>query len=266
MNRNAILRIVFYALMAVSVLSCSKTKPSYNRENLKGTWVADVYDGSISDPYKWTVQAFDKNGTLTLCGVKDLADGNRTWGSCQLSYEAYCCDMSYSGNVAGFFGIPVSADIDRNYSFVSSRDSLVTLEIVSEKINDEPVISDHNRLTMRKLNKNFAKADSLLGIWKTYTCDGEQFESWQFIFESSDKLTLLVKDNQGKWTVVGDGTDTYKVYSDFIVLTLKNNPYLGRENATDVAFFTKLVAYPKSSFMACECDGHLYSFTFVAPL
>lgn len=265
MFRKGITYVIVTAVL-VAAFSCSKVKPSYNRENMKGTWVADIYDGVTADPSKWTVQTYSDKSSMTLYGVCDLGDGNRTWENCSLSYEAYCCDITCLGTVKGFWGIPVSARISRNYSFASTEDSLVTLEMVSEKINGEPVYSDHNRLTMRKINKNYSATDSLTGIWQTYSCDDEKFESWRLMFESDNSFTLSVQTPSGLWVQIGDGTDKYTVYSDFIVLTVKDNPYLGTEGYTDVAFFTSLYARPKSSYMAFEYGGHIYTLTYVSSL
>lgn len=252
-------------MLTVSV-SCNSVKPSYNRENLKATWVADTYDGTLSEPSRWTVQKFDDNGTLTVNGVCDTGDGNRLWSSCTLKYEAYCCEMSYYGTVKGFLGIPVSADISREYAFASSLDSLVALDIIEEKINGESVFSDHNRLTMRKLRSKYAVNDSLVGIWQTSTRDGEKFESWRMMFEKSGRFTLSVQRPSGEWDQMGQGDDKYSLYSDFIALTVKNNPYLGKEEFSDVAFFSDLITRPKASFMSFDFQGHLYTFTYVSSL
>jgi len=248
------------------VFSCSKVKPSYNRENMKGTWIADVYDGVTADPSKWTVQTYSDKNSMTLYGVCDIGDGNRTWDKCQMSYDAYCCDITCSGTVKGFLGIPVTASISRNYSFASTEDSLVTLELVSEKINGEPVYSDHNRLTMRKIVKSYSTTDSLLGIWQTYSLDDQKFEAWRMKFGTNNTFTFSVQTPSGAWKQIGEGTDTYSVYSDFLALTLKDNPYLGTEGYTDVAFFTSLVAMPKSSFMKFDCGGHILILTYVSSL
>jgi len=248
------------------VSSCKKEKPSYNRENLKATWVADVYDGATVDPSRWTVQKFSDNGTLTIEGICDIGDGNRTWGKCSMSYEAYCCDLSYIGTIKGYMGIPVSAELSREYSFASSQDSLVTLELTSEKLNGEPVYSDHNRLTMHKLVKSYSVTDSLVGIWQTYSIDDEKFESWRMMFDASNKFTMSVQNSGGAWEQIGEGTDIYSIYTDFIALTLTDNPYLGTVAYTDVAFFTNLIARPKASFMSFSCGGHIYTFTYVSSL
>jgi len=254
------------AAVLTVVLSCSKVKPSYNRENLKATWVADVYDGVTVDPDRWTVQTFDDKGTLALYGIRDIGDGNRTWDRCSMSYEAYCCDMSYSGNIKGFLGIPVSAMLTREYAFGSSKDSLVTLELTSETLNGEKVFSDHNILTMRKLIKSYSAADSLVGIWQTFSRDEEKFESWRLLFESTGRFILSVQSSSGSWNQIGEGTDSFSLYSDFITLTVKDNPYLGTEEFTDVAVLTNIIVRPKSSFMHFDFDGHSYILTYVSSL
>jgi len=254
------------AVVVVSMISCDRVKPAYNRENLKATWVADKYDGVVVDPYRWTVQNFSDKGALTIFGVRDVGDGNRTWGSCSMSYEAYCCDVSYVGIIQGFMGIPISAELSREYAFASSQDSLVTLDLISEKVNGEDVYSDHNRLTMRKLVKTYASTDSLVGIWQTSTRDAEKFESWRLMFESGNVFSLSVQTPGGSWMQIGDGTDQYAVYTDFITLTIKDNPYLGTEGYTDVAIFTNVTARPKASFMLFNFEGHTYTFTYVSSL
>jgi len=265
MSRKWEICIVTTAALTV-FFSCSKVKPSYNRENMKGTWIADVYDGVTADPSKWTVQSYADKNSMTLYGVCDLGDGNRTWDKCQMSYEAYCCDITCSGQIKGFFGIPVTASLTRNYSFASTQDSLVTLEMISEKINGEPVFSDHNRLTMRKIVKSYSAVDSLVGIWQTYSFDDQKFESWRMIFGSDNSFIFSVQTPSGAWMAIGDGTDGYSVYSDFIALTVKDNPYLGTAGYTDVAFFTSLVARPKSSFMSFNFGGHTITLTYVSSL
>ncbi|MBQ0005820.1 MAG: hypothetical protein KBS57_00220, partial [Alistipes sp.] len=206
-------KISFFILAVLAVsFSCNSTKPSYNRENLKATWVADTFDGTLADPLRWTVQKFDDNGGLTVNGVCDIGDGNRSWGTCSLKYQAYCCDLSYYGSVKGFFGIPVSAEISRKYAFASSLDSLVALDITEEKINGETVFSDHNRLTMRKLRAKYAVNDSLVGIWQTASRDEEKFETWRMMFENSGRFTFSVQKPSGEWVQIGQGDDKYFLY------------------------------------------------------
>lgn len=255
------------AVLALVLLffSCSKTKPSYNRENLKADWVVDVYDGEVVDPDRWMVYSFDKSGTLDITGIQNTGDGSCTWGSCSLKYEAYCCDMSYSGDVKGFFGIPITVYIEREYSFFHSEDSLMTLELKSEKMDGEVMYSDHNRLTMRKLSPYYSATDSIAGIWQTSTRDGEKFESWRMWFYGDGTFEMFVQSGSGKWDAAGDGGE-FMLYDDFAAVTVTDNPYIGTSGATDVVMMTGIEAFPSLSMMSMVIGGELFTFTFVADL
>jgi len=252
-------------VLLLMVVSCSKIKPSYNRENLKAYWSVKIYDGEEVDPDRWMVYYFQNNGTLEITGIRNTGDGGFSWGSSKLSYEAYCCDLSYSGEINGFFGIPVSAYLEREYSFFESEDSLVTLELIAERLNGETIYSDHNRVTMTKLSPKYSNTDSLAGTWQTSTVNGEKFEGWRMKFDSKGAFVMQIQSVSGRWTPVGED-GKYSVYDDFAAVTVTDNEYIGIPGHQDVVMFTDIRATPSSSRMSLVIDGDEYVFTYVAPV
>lgn len=255
---------VIVSLLMIS--SCSKTKPSYNRENLKGDWVVRVYDGSVVNPDRWKLYSFGEKGSLKVTGIRNLGDGDFEWGSSDLLYEAYCCDVSYGGDIRGFLGISVSAYLERDYNFIESRDTMVTMELVSERLNGEDVYSDFNRVTMTRLSSEYSSTDSLQGIWQTSTRNGEKFEEWRMVFYSDGSFVMMTQSGSGRWTPVSEEDGSYLVYDDFAAVTVFDNGYIGTSGHQDVAMFTDIFAAPSLSRMSMIIDEEDYEFTFVASL
>jgi len=245
--------------------ACTAERPAYNRENLKATWLVNVYDGDTVDARLWTIYTFDDKQTLTIAGVSTDTEGNNRWETSTMSYSAYCCDLHINGTLNGFFGIPISYKLKQNFSFIDSQDSLCILELMTNQINGEDVAKTYNRVTMTKLPKGYGEPDSLLGIWQTQFRDGEKFDICRLKFEKSNKFTFSVQDSSGLWIPSGDGKDKYYLYSDFAVLDLYDNEYLGTEGKYDVACMTDIIASPKSlSLMSFQSNGSRYMCTLVA--
>jgi len=268
MSVFSILRRCTSGIMVIllTMVSCSKVKPSYNRENLKGDWVVRVYDGVKVDPDRWMIYEFGSNGALEVTGIRNMGDGGYDWDSSRLSYEAYCCDVSYAGDIKGFFGIPVSAYLEREYDFIESEDTLVTLELSAERLNGEVVYSDHNRVTMTRLSSDYSSTDSLSGIWQTSTRDGEKFEEWRMEFYKNGVFAMLTQSGTGRWISVGESGGTYSMYDDFAAVTVKDNEYIGIPGHQDVVMFTDIRATPSASRMSINIHECEYVFTFVASL
>lgn len=253
------------AFLMIIAVSCSKQKPSYNRENLKGIWVADTYDGMLLDERKWVTYKYGAEGTVELGGVLTSGDGNYKWGSGLMSYEAYCCDVVQSGDLTGFFEIPLKVSVYQNYDIYESADSLVTLRLLSFTINKEEVPSDYNMLTMRKIPLSSSSSDSLVGIWQFATVDGQPFERYRLEFSAQKKVVFYV-DDDGEWMATGGDEDYYNKYHDFLALTLYDNPYFGTPSYWDVACFSDLYASPYNSYMTFSSGNHVYTLTYVSSL
>lgn len=261
------LRVGIIVLCTIIAVSCSKRKPSYNRENLKATWIMNMYDGNLLDADNWTIYSFGTTGSVTLSGIMTDTSGNRQWGNDDVFFDAYCCDVTIYGDISGLSGIPESRTIYQTYDFNTSEDSLVILNILTNKINDQDVPAEYSTMTLRKIPASYEKADSLIGIWQFSTRDGEDFDRYRLQFAASKALTFYYRNESDEWVTTGGETgDIYNKYYDFVALTIYDNSYIGTSSKWDVACLSDFYASPFNSYMTFSFNGHTYTLTYVSAI
>ncbi len=249
--------IFLAAITSLLLYSCDKKSPAYNRENIKGVWVADVYDGILISQRKTLIYEFTDQLTAYIHGTMNKGGGNYQWGKDGIFYDVYCCNLHLYGDVEGLYEIPTSITISQNFDFTSSEDSLVTMQVTSNTINGEDVTSEYNFLTMRKLTSTYAAKDSIVGVWQFATKGTEVFDGFRLHFFASDSIQFLSK-NSDEWVPVSYGNQYY-LFDDFLALNLYNNAVFGKEGLWEVAFFNEMSASPTLGTMSMVSDGVTYS-------
>ena len=218
-------------VIAVCVItSCNRDNPAYNRENLKATWIVDTYDGNLLDERDYTVMTFTSSGTVRYEGVLTLDSANYQWGENTLRYTIYCCDFSINGLFSGLYGYLDQVSTRQEYSFIVSQDSLMTLGVESYSINGTEVTPEYTQMTMRKIPLDYAVADTLYGVWQFNTKNGGQFQP-------ENVLSMSVRSGENSWDPVGNGEDYYRLYEDYLVMTLYDNWEFGTTGKWDVKCF-----------------------------
>ena len=217
--------------------SCSQDTPAYNSAHLNATWIVDTYDGNLLDERNYTVMTFTSSGTVKYEGVLTLDSANYQWGENTLRYDIYCCDFSISGTYSGLYGYLNGVDTYQEYSFVLSQDSLMTLGVDSYTINGAEVTPEYSQMTMRKIPLDYAAADTLYGIWQFNTRNGEEFMNYRVQFLPDNVLSMSVRSVENYWDPEGDGEDYYRLYEDFLVMTLYDNWEFGTTGKWDVKCF-----------------------------
>lgn len=231
--------VVLCAVMIAAgmAVSCNQESPAYNRENLKATWIVDTYDGNLLDERNYTVMTFTSSGTVVYEGVLTLDSANYQWGENTLRYDIYCCDFSISGVYSGLYGHLEDASTRQEYSFVLSEDSLMTLGVESYTINGFDVTPEYSEMTMRKIPLDYAVADTIYGVWQFNTRNGEEFMNYRVQFQPENVLSMSVRSGENSWDPVGNGEDYYRLYEDYLVMTLYDNWEFGTTGKWDVKCF-----------------------------
>ena len=203
--------VVLCAVMIAAgmAVSCNQESPAYNRENLKATWIVDTYDGNLLDERNYTVMTFTSSGTVVYEGVLTLDSANYQWGENTLRYDIYCCDFSISGVYSGLYGHLEEASTRQEYSFVLSEDSLMTLGVESYTINGFDVTPEYS----------------------------EEFMNYRVQFQPENVLSMSVRSGENSWDPVGNGEDYYRLYEDYLVMTLYDNWEFGTTGKWDVKCF-----------------------------
>lgn len=270
---------VMTTLTCCMVLSCNTVSPAYNRENIKATWILDTYDGVLQDERDFTVMTFDASGAVRYEGVLSLEDANFQWGQNGLYYETYCCDLSITGSFEGMFGHVSRIRTSQQYTYQHSEDSLMTLALESYSLDGEDVTAvQYSNMTMRKLPRTYAQADSIQGIWQFNTRNGSDFSDCRLQIGASNALTVLRRTGENTWTPMGGVTDStdstastvyadyYNLYHDFIALTVYDNDILGTAGKWDVKCFTIDSVSILNGRMYLQSSGDTYGLSFISSL
>lgn len=260
---TAILAVVVTAVLLL-LPSCSGESPAYNRENIKATWIADTYDGVLQDERNCTVITFQSSGTVVYEGVLSLGNSEYQWGTNNLRYDTYCCDLSISGTYEGLYGYTSPMDTYQEYTFAHSQDSLMTLALESMSLGGVEVTPEYSTVTMRKIPKTYAAADSLYGVWQFNTMNGGGFSDCRIQFGTEGALTMLRRTGENEWEPMGASEDYYRLYSDFLALTVYDNDIFGTSGKWDVRCFLIDSVSVVNGYMSLRSSGDIYGLSFIS--
>ena len=250
------------SLWAVS--SCKAESPAYNRENIKATWIVDTYDGNMLDERNYTVMTFDNSGIVTYEGVLTLDSANYQWGSNDLRYEIYCCDFTITGAFSGLFGYLEEVYTEQKFDFILTEDSLMTLGVNTYSVDGTEIVPEFSQMTMRKLPRSYASADTLYGVWQFNTRNGTDFSNYRMQFQPDGVVTVSVRTGENSWEPMGAGEDYYNLYEDFIAMTLYDNYEFGTSGKWDVKCFLIDSISSVTGRMALQSGGDNYSLSFIS--
>ena len=247
-----------------TAVSCNRENPAYNRENLKATWLVHTLDGSPLDERSCTVMTFTSSSTVTWAGVLTLEDANYQWGENTLLYDVYCCDLSVTGTFDGLFGYLAPMETAQEYSFVHHEDSLMTLGVERWMTGGEEVTPEFSQMTMRKLPASYSATDTIAGVWQFITRGGEDFSSYRIQFASDGGLTLSSRSGENDWTPMGAGEDYFRIYDDFLALTLYDNPVFGTPAKWDVKCFRIDSISDSTATMSLRSAGESFTLSYIS--
>ena len=244
--------------------SCNAQSPAYNRENIKATWIVDTYDGQPLDEKSYTVMTFSSSYTVTWAGVLTQADGNFQWGENTLMYDVYCCDLSIAGTYSGLFGHLVPMETSQEYSFVDSQDSLMTIGVESWMLGGAGTVPEFSQMTMRKLPSTYADADTIYGVWQFNSRNGEDFSAYRLQFQPDGVLTMSQRTGENSWMPMGEGEDYYRLYDDYLTMTLYDNHVFGTPSKWDVKCFLIDSISTVSNTMSIRSGADSYILSYIS--
>lgn len=251
------------AAVLISALSCDNDNPAYNRENMRGTWIVDTYDGMQLAYDDYTVQNYNGSGTLSVYGILSVADSGRQWGMNSLYYDIYCCGMTVDGSYSGLFGHTSEVSTSQEYEFSATADSSVTLLNTLYLINDAEFSPGFSTVTMRKLPYTYSSADSISGIWQFSSRNGQPFSDYRFQFLPDGQLVFFSREGENNW-IRGNDRDYYSLYHDFMAVTLYDNDVFGTDGMWDVACFRIDGISPSAGSMTIGTYTDTYVLTYVS--
>lgn len=260
--------IALYLSMLVcsawTAVSCSGDNPAYPRENLKGTWLVHTWDGTLLDERSWNVLTFSSSGSVTWAGVITMEDANYQWGDNTLYYDVYCCDLSVYGYFEGLFGHLTSLETEQEYSFIQNEDSLMTLGVESWKTEGVEMTPEFSQMTMRKLPSTYADVDTIAGVWQFNALDGADYSDYRIQFHSDGMLTVSSRTGENSWHAMGGGGDYFRLYDDFLTLTVYDNEAFGTPSKWDVKCFQIDSISSATGSMAMHSSGRAYTLSFIS--
>lgn len=228
-------------LLGFFAVSCNKTSPAFNRENIKATWMAYSKDGVTLSPEQYMIYSFDDENGLIISGVQNKGDGNYTWGeSPNIYYYVNCCTLDILGSLTGFFDISASFTASFKYNIKKQKDSLLIITPVEYLFDSTPVEPGYSELQMKKLRSNYSMADSLEGTWQVIKHNDTPYSDFRLKFDPSGSLSFLQPDSSGVWSSTDNGTaqnDRFDSYSELLVFTLYNNSILAVPEKWGVSCF-----------------------------
>ena len=263
-NYTAVFMCAVIVIAVCVITSCNRDNPAYNRENLKATWIVDTYDGNLLDERDYTVMTFTSSGTVRYEGVLTLDSANYQWGENTLRYTIYCCDFSINGLFSGLYGYLDQVSTRQEYSFIVSQDSLMTLGVESYSINGTEVTPEYTQMTMRKIPLDYAVADTLYGVWQFNTKNGGGFMNYRVQFQPDNVLTMSVRSGENAWEPLGSGEDYYRIYEDFLVMTVYDNLEFGTSGKWDVKCFLIDSLSMASGRMALRSGGDDFGLSYIS--
>lgn len=249
---------------ACTAVSCNRENPAYNRENIKATWLVHSLDGNMLDERSRTVMTFTSSGTLTWAGILTLEDANYQWGENTLLYEVYCCDLDVLGSFNGLFGHLTRIETEQNYSFIHNEDSLMTLGLERWTLGGEETVPEFSQMTMRKLPSTYASTDTIAGVWQFLTRGGEDFSSYRMQFAADGSLTMSSRSGENSWTPMGTGEDYYRLYDNFLALTIYDNPVFGTPSKWDVKCFEIESISDSTATMSMHSSGESFTLSYIS--
>ena len=256
--------LILLGLSAAIAVSCNEHGPSYNRENMKGTWVVDKYDDEELPMEEWEVHTYDNSNGLEMWSLLSRENGDEVWGSNKVYYEIYCCDVKINGTVSGVDGIVSQVYTEQEYDFATSQDSLVVLRTKKYLINEIEVEDVFKLRSQRRLPSTYSKTDSILGVWQLNFRDLEEMdENYRFSFNSSGTVIIYEEVAENEWIPMST-TDKYYLYGGFRVMNLADNAVFGEAGRTQGVHFRIDYACPKISKMILYSRGHEYILSYVA--
>lgn len=259
--------IIPFLAVAATILclfySCSKENPAYKRENLKGTWLMYAVDGNTLDERDYTVMTFSSSGTVLYEGVLTLDSANYKWGDNTLRYDIYCCDFSISGQYSGLFGFLDEVSVYQKLSFALMEDSLMILNVDSCLIDGVQTQPEYTGMTMRKLPMTYAVADTIYGIWQFNTRNGGDFSNYRVQFQPEGLLVMSVRTGENSWDQMGS-EDYYRLYDNFLSMTLYDNDMFGTPGKWDVKNFLIDSVSAASGRMYLRSGGDEYMLSYIS--
>lgn len=263
--RHIALTVSVLAVAAWFAVSCNSDNPAYPRENLKATWIVYMQDGNVLDERDWHVMTFNSSGMVYWAGVLTLGESGFQWGENTLYYDIYCCDLSVYGSFEGLYGHLTPVETEQEYYFIDNRDSSMTLGVESWKIGGAETVPEFTQMTMRKLPSTYAEVDTIAGVWQFNTLDGADFSGYRIQFQSDGTLVMSSRSGENSWIPMGGGEDYFRLYDDFLTLTVYDNSAFGTPAKWDVKCFQIDSISSATGSMAMHSSGQSYTLSFISP-
>lgn len=253
---SQILNIILWFMIFINLYSCNRVEPYYNRENIKGAWIAFAEDDKDFNINDRRIYVFSNNINLSICGVTDAGNGNYKWTTFKDKYYyIYSDELDVRiDKIYGMLGLKDTVNITQKFTFPIHEDSYV--ELKSQHYTIDNVLADpgYNRLKMNKLPPIYSKPDSLVGKWEF---ESEALKDLIVEFQAENKLKFYAKED-GEWRLITKDEDRYDLYSEFIAFTIFDNKYLGQEGKWAVKCFDAMSASPYYGKLSMSHEGVEY--------
>ncbi len=237
------------------VVACNKVSPSFNRENLKGTWVAYAYDGETVPLEEYVIYTYVDNSTMTIAGVVDEGDGNYKWISFEdKPYFVYCKELEMNADgIYGMRGYPGQQGylFYHKLEFAEHIDDYVKLSSIDYKLDGRVHDPYFNIIEMQKQPVTSMKLDSLIGKWQF--SEGK-YEGIMLEFDSERFLNIYTLEQEG-WKNMTEEPQYYNKYDQLLMLTVYDNEEFGVAQKWSVACFDDLQVSPYRGEMSMKQDG-----------
>ena len=93
---------------------------------------------------------------------------------------------------------------------------------------------------------------------------GEDFSSYRIQFASDGGLTLSSRSGENDWTPMGAGEDYFRIYDDFLALTLYDNPVFGTPAKWDVKCFRIDSISDSTATMSLRSAGESFTLSYIS--
>jgi len=233
------LYVVSCILICFSLLltGCENDDPAYNRENIKGTWIVYALGDSDLTPNDYYICDFSTDAsTLSISAVKDMGDGNFSWGTSIVTYNVYCCSLKIYGDIDSLGPLGATKyNINTEFSFETSKDSLLVIKPETYQFDNTDVEPTFTTVKLKKLYRMYSVSDSLSGTWELASKDGVSDFSFRLTFDTAGGIQYLTKDSStDTWTEDISMAATYSAYQSFIAISSDSNPELGSDGLSTV--------------------------------
>ncbi len=261
-------------LLAACLLwtSCEKVSPAHFREHLQGTWLLSSFDGEevpLDEYMALTFKqiSFTTYGRVTCQGVTTVEDSlgriGHKWGENTIRYDVYCCDLKVYGEYSGLFGYMTPMPMEREYNFLESTDSTISMELVSYMMGGAEAPMPYSVMAMDKLPVSYSAADSIYGVWQFKTRNGAEFTDCRIQFKPEGALNFEFRIGENEWTATST-EDYYNLYDDFVAVTVKDNSIIGVPETWAVKCF-RITDIKQMTSLELTSSDAVYTLSYISP-